>query len=118
MWKKIKDWIKKFGGWIVAGISALFLICDYAIHRRNDERTAVWGYRDRAADAERLSNRIERTTELESEFINDCEGRLEEVEQHLGAAEGAADRISESNLSAEQALAELRKRFAEDKDSE
>lgn len=109
MWNKIKSWIKKFGGWIIAGISALFLICDYYIHRRNDERTAIWGYRDRTADAERLGNRIERATELESEFVEECE-------EHIESARDTADRIEQSAITAQQALAELRRRFAEDQD--
>lgn len=107
--KRIWNWIKDHVVAVGVGIVSIITLCDYYIHRRADERTAVWGYRDRAADAERLGNRIERTTELESEFIEECE-------EHIESARDTADRIEQSTISAEQALAELRRRFAEDQD--
>lgn len=109
MWEKTKKWIKDFGGWIVA--CALFIVTlgKYTADRINDKRTADRNYSDREREAEVINQRLERTAELESEFIEECE-------EHIESARNTADRIEQSTVTAEQAIEELRRRFAEKKD--
>lgn len=114
--KQIWNWIKNHIVLIGIGILSLLTLGKYAADRRDDKRAADRDYREREREAEIINQRIERTTELESEFLGDCKDRLEEIGEQLGAAEDTVGRIEQSNVTAEQAIAELRKRFAEDKD--
>ena len=114
--KRIWNWIKGHIVLIGVGVVSILTLGKYAADRRDDKRAADRDYCKRERETEIINQRIERTTELESEFLGDCKDRLEECEQRIGAAEDTAERLTESNITAEQAIEELRRRMHEDQD--
>lgn len=112
MWEKVKSWFKKFGGWVVTGIGSIFIIWRVYTNHRAQQRAVDRDYRERELETERLNQRIKRTTELESEFLESGREELEECSEHIRAAEDTTDRLEQSNYTAEQAIEELRRRFS------
>ena len=114
MWQKIKSWFKKFGVWAVTALFGLWAIIRICANRISQQRAVNRDYCKREQEAERIHQRIDNTTRISEELIDDCSDRLEEVEQCLDAVEDTTRGLSESNVTAEQAIEELRKRFSKD----